>query len=108
MHTIIETSARAFHDDDVFDQSSALNLVRRTRLSVVERERDVLASRFEQIAWNAQARNRLGRTQAVAALNHFTCLHDREASILQNETQLVREFPSVIVELRKPGSHGQL
>lgn len=105
VHAVVEASALALHDDNRIHERAGLQFEGRARLGVIEGQSDVLAARRDQVARHTEARDLLRRAQAIGALTDFTRLHDGEGAILENETQLISQFPAVVVKLCKTSSH---
>lgn len=99
LERVVEARARALHDDNFVDHAALLDLERRTRLGVEQRQSDVLALRLEQIARHSQARRLLGRAQAVAAVDHLARLHNAQRTVLQNVTKFIGQFPTIVGQL---------
>lgn len=108
LERVVEARAASLQHNNLIDNSSGLDLERRTRLGVKERQRHVLALRLHQVARHTQARSLLRRAQAVSAVHDLARLHNAESTILQDVAQFVGKFPAVVRQLSETARHGEI
>ena len=91
--------------NDIVDQGALADAKRRTRRRIKQRQRNVLAAVRQQIARHFQAVHHLFRAKAIGAVANLARLQNAKCAILKDKPKAIREFPSIIFQLRETSRH---